>query len=245
VTTLWGHELGLQVYRGEADDVLGRFTAVIRERDPQWIVRVTADNPFNDGAAIDVLAKARQDEARQGFDLMQIGYEPGGADGTSEPVREALRPLPGSDVTGLVVEEIPGTGHPLGIREPEKPPAPPVMPPGLPLGYGVQLARAAAVLEAERSIPTDQPWHRIHVLSWLEAQGRSCCVPPPTGWPDRPDWRWTVDTEDDLTMARTAFRIFGLQASSIGYPEMVRLLDMHPEVTALNQHVVQKAVEED
>ncbi len=55
VTAAWGEALGVRVHRGAVDDVLSRFTAIIRERDPRWIVRVTADDPFMDGAYVNTL----------------------------------------------------------------------------------------------------------------------------------------------------------------------------------------------
>ena len=63
-------------------------------------------------------------------------------------------------------------------------------------------------------------------------------------WPSRPEWRWTVDTPDDLAMARAAFALFGERWSEIGYPEMAAVLDAHPQVTAMNQHVSQKPLVE-
>ena len=45
-------------------------------------------------------------------------------------------------------------------------------------------------------------------------------------------------------MTRSAFELFGLRATRIGYPEMVAVLDRHPEIAQLNRHVVQKEVEQ-
>ncbi|MCH7867868.1 MAG: NTP transferase domain-containing protein [Myxococcales bacterium] len=59
VTESWGHGLGLRVFRGEDENVLSRFTAIIREREPEWIVRITADNPFISAEAVDLLLDAR------------------------------------------------------------------------------------------------------------------------------------------------------------------------------------------
>ncbi len=200
VTEAWGHALGLRVFRGSVVDVLSRCTAIIRARDPEWIVRITADDPFIDGAVVNVLLDAREKEGRRASCL------------------HVARHLAES------------------AGENEIPPSPP-------LGYGAQIARAEAVLRSESEIPPDQPYHRAHVLSWLD-QNDSCSVALPADWPSRPEWRWTVDTFEDLTMTRSAFGLFGLGSTRIGYPEMVALLDGHPEITAINRHVVQKEVEE-
>src|SRR5262245_53254590 len=48
LTADWGEALGLRVWRGSVDDVLSRFTAIIESSRPDWVFRVTADNPFTD-----------------------------------------------------------------------------------------------------------------------------------------------------------------------------------------------------
>lgn len=116
--------------------------------------------------------------------------------------------------------------------------------PRLPLGYGVELVRRDALERADRAIPAAEPWHRVHVTSWLAAHGRIHEAPTPVDWPDRPGWRWTIDTYEDLAMARSAFRLFGERGLAIDYPEMVRRLDVHPEITAMNAHVAQREVED-
>ena len=119
--------------------------------------------------------------------------------------------------------------------------------PRLPVGYGVEMVRRSALERASEEIPEDQFHHRVHVTSWLSSGAANAPVhhvPTPTHWPDRPDWRWTVDTYEDLAMARSAFRVFGLEAASIDYPRMVAQLDAHPEISDLNGHIVQKRLEE-
>jgi spore coat polysaccharide biosynthesis protein SpsF len=116
--------------------------------------------------------------------------------------------------------------------------------PALPLGYGVQLIRRDALERAAIEIPENEHHHRVHVTSWLVAKGRVFDVPTPRAWPGRPDWRWTLDSYEDLAMARSAFRLFGRESSTIDYPTMVARLDAHPEITAMNVHVEEKPLEE-
>jgi spore coat polysaccharide biosynthesis protein SpsF len=124
------------------------------------------------------------------------------------------------------------------------PSAPSVPSPALPMGQGVQLVRREALERAANEIPGDQKHHRVHVTSWLTTHGAVYDVPTPRAWPDRGDWRWTVDTYEDLAMARSAFRLFGLEASSVDYPAIVTCLDRHPEITSMNSHVTPKPLEE-
>jgi len=106
-----------------------------------------------------------------------------------------------------------------------------------PLGYGAELVRAEELLRAESEIPSDRPWHRSDVVSWTRERAGSVAVPLPDEWPDRSHWHWSIDCFEDLAMARTAFALFGLEASTLSYPEMVSILDHHPEVMDLNSCV--------
>jgi len=121
----------------------------------------------------------------------------------------------------------------------------PTQTPRLPVGYTVELVRREALELACREIAANESHHRVHVTSWLSANANTHRVPTPLCWPDRPDWRWTIDTYQDLAMARSAFRVFGDEAATIDYPTMVARLDAHPEITGMNQHTPQDKLEDD
>jgi spore coat polysaccharide biosynthesis protein SpsF len=53
-----GHDLGMRVFRGSEDDVMSRFAAIVRDQPTDWVVRLTADNPFVDAPAVRVLLDA-------------------------------------------------------------------------------------------------------------------------------------------------------------------------------------------
>jgi spore coat polysaccharide biosynthesis protein SpsF len=114
----------------------------------------------------------------------------------------------------------------------------------LPLGYGAEVVRTTALAQASRTIPDDAFHHRVHVTTWLARDRGLLEVPAPEDWPDRGSWRWTVDTYQDLAMARSAFRLFGSEAATIDYPAMVACLDAHPEIPAMNRHPQAKAMGE-
>jgi spore coat polysaccharide biosynthesis protein SpsF len=226
VTEAWGFELGLRVFRGESRDVLSRFLAIGSEAGAEWILRVTADNPFLDAKLINLLLDAR--------------------DATEESKSaDVIRLCGGLPIDGSAAQAD-SIGDPTGISATS---------PSLPLGYGVEMVRLSALERADRKIPADQFHHRIHVTSWFATNssggsagsadvsgdgrenGKFCDVPTPSSWPNRPDWRWTVDTYEDLAMARSAFRVFGLDTATIDYPTMVAQLDAHPEIAAMNRHI--------
>ncbi len=212
VTEAWGFELGLRVFRGHPTDVLSRFVAIGEETRADWLIRITADNPFLDAPVIQLLLDARDaSEAAKQADAIHLRG-------------------------GITIETEPA---PTGPRAPG-----PVCTPRLPLGYGAELMRRDALEVACREITPSEGHHRVHVTSWLYSNAKVHPVPTPHAWPDRPDWRWTVDTYEDLAMARSAFRVFGAEATTIDYPTMVAHLDVHPEITGMNQHIEQKKLED-
>jgi spore coat polysaccharide biosynthesis protein SpsF len=213
VTEAWGFELGLRVFRGHPTDVLSRFLSIADETGADWLVRITADNPFIDAPLIDALLDARDA-------LPKVE-----AEATSEAESEARAAAAGVGAAERPVEMI----RPA---------------PGRPLGYGVELVRADALRRADAGIAANEPHHRSHVTSWLSVYGAIAIAPLPPAWPERSAWRWTIDTYEDLAMARSAFRLFGSEAATIDYPAMVRLLDGVPEIAAMNAHIAQKKLEE-
>lgn len=54
------NKLGVECFRGEEDDVLGRFMMVLDHCKGDLIVRLTADNPFVDGLLVDDLVERFQ-----------------------------------------------------------------------------------------------------------------------------------------------------------------------------------------
>lgn len=187
LTASWGEALGWRVLRGSESDVLSRFASIARVCRPEWIVRITADDPFTDAAIVDLLLDAA----------------------VQAPPSVAL------------VEAAGGV---------------------LPLGYAPQMARGDAVLAADRSATASHD--RAHVLTWVAARSSRRPALLPSAWPERPSWRWTVDTADDLAMAQAAFALFGDAWPAIDYPAMVCALDARPEIPERNAHVRQKAIEE-
>jgi spore coat polysaccharide biosynthesis protein SpsF len=208
VLEAWGFELGLRVFRGDPENLLSHFVSIGRDTRAEWLVRISANNPFLDAKAVDLLLEGRDlSETSKGADLIQLRG-------------------------GLVIESEPDRNRAdIGL---------PVRTPRLPVGYGVELLRRDALERASREIPSAEIHHRVLVTSWLHANAHIHSVPTPIAWPDRPDWRWTIDTYEDLAMARSAFRVFGSEAATIDYPTMVARLDAHPEITGMNQHIDQK-----
>ena len=189
VTAAWGDALGLEVFRGSENDVLSRFTGVIGRTGADVVVRVTADNPFTEGATVRQLVKMLRS-----------------AGDTIEGVRAS--------------------------RSPQQ----------FPLGFVPEVVRSRALLELDTSLAVDASVHRVHVTSGIDVG--ALLYYSDDSLPARPDWRWTIDTVTDLTMARAAFAAAGPAWSDAGYVELVGALDDRPDVTSMNQGVQQKAIED-
>ena len=53
---------------------------------------------------------------------------------------------------------------------------------------------------------------------------------------DRHQWRWTVDTEDDLEFARQVFARFS-GSNEFGFEDVVELIEREPHLARINAHV--------
>ncbi len=57
---------------------------------------------------------------------------------------------------------------------------------------------------------------------------------------DAADLRWTVDTAADLALARRLYEDLGLADHDLPPAQIIAYLRAHPEVAAINAHIVQK-----
>lgn len=110
-----------------------------------------------------------------------------------------------------------------------------------PRGFDFEVFSRAALEEADRSARL--PGHREHVTPYLaeNVSGR-VTVRNVTFEPDRSGYRVTVDTAEDLELVRRLVEDHG--ADRLDCAGIVRVLDAHPDLVALNAHVEQKRVGE-
>jgi spore coat polysaccharide biosynthesis protein SpsF len=57
---------------------------------------------------------------------------------------------------------------------------------------------------------------------------------------DAADLRWTVDTHDDLTLVRRLYEELALAERGVAVEEIIAHVRAHPELAAINAHVMQK-----
>lgn len=216
VTEAWGFELGLRVHRGADDPPLVGLHAIAQETAAEWIVTTRASRPFVDAGLIDALLDAR-DARRESKEAEAIRIGGVDADARLAPPDPADAACAGDDAGPI-----------------------------LPHGYTVEAIRRSALERIHRDgLPAAAAPHDDAATSAGAATGpdaatgaalerRDCRAP--ADWPSRPRWRWSIGSYGDLAMARSAFRLFGREAETIAYPEMVTALDAHPEIAAMNEH---------
>ena len=60
---------------------------------------------------------------------------------------------------------------------------------------------------------------------------------------DRSDWRWTIDTPEDLAFVRSIYERFD-RRSDFSWLDVVKLIEHEPALADINKHVVQKEIEQ-
>jgi spore coat polysaccharide biosynthesis protein SpsF len=111
--------------------------------------------------------------------------------------------------------------------------------PTLPRGADVKVFSTDTLAEVEGL--TDDAADHEHVSLYIyEHPDRYRCVTLQAfGRLRRPDWRWTVDTSEDLEFARAVVGQLGHDFSTI---EAVGLLESRPDLVAINGLILQKPV---
>jgi spore coat polysaccharide biosynthesis protein SpsF len=110
---------------------------------------------------------------------------------------------------------------------------------GMPLGTGVEVVSRDALERSWRD--GQEPKHREHVLEFAYEHPevfRVELVAAPDGL-RRPDYRLTVDVQEDLELVR---KIYRLVAAPRELSEVVATLDEQPELARINAHVAQRTV---
>ncbi|HXV17611.1 MAG TPA: hypothetical protein VD758_12570, partial [Gemmatimonadaceae bacterium] len=58
---------------------------------------------------------------------------------------------------------------------------------------------------------------------------------------DRHDWRWTVDTPEDLEFARQVFRRLGA-TNEFSWLDVVKIIEAEPDLAQINNHLKPKDI---
>ncbi len=114
------------------------------------------------------------------------------------------------------------------------------IPQSFPRGLDTEVFSRAVLEVAARE--ATEPYERVHVTPYFYRNPDRFRLLSVTSDVDRADWRWTVDTPEDLEFVRTVYHAFG-DRSDFGWLEVVALIEREPALAMINQHVVQKSLE--
>ena len=111
--------------------------------------------------------------------------------------------------------------------------------PSFPLGLDVE-AFSRDALETTWNDAVE-PYERAHVTVRMYSGASPFKLLPVTTVPDRHNWRWTVDTQQDLKFAREIFKRFGGR-NDFSWREIVELIEREPALADINGHLRPKDV---
>ena len=110
-----------------------------------------------------------------------------------------------------------------------------------PRGFDFEVFSARALADAQAN--AGEAAQREHVTPYLYANGSGRMTLRNVAWAeDKSGHRITLDSPDDLTLIRALIEHH--QATSLSCEEIIALLDVHPELAAINHHVEQKKLGE-
>jgi len=111
----------------------------------------------------------------------------------------------------------------------------PAYPRGLDVEVFTMLALARAWREAHR------PYEREHVTPYLYEHPELFRLVSITADADYSQYRWTLDTVEDLQLLRAIYASLGIR-DDFGWCDVLQLMQREPQLSEINAHAVQKAV---
>lgn len=94
----------------------------------------------------------------------------------------------------------------------------------------------------------EDPMHRIHGSTYIyTGEGKNKYKTLNISAPkeiNHPQWRWTLDTPEDLLFFLEIFKQLGKNAANYTSGQLAAWLEKHPEIVAINSKVRQKSIEE-
>lgn len=110
-----------------------------------------------------------------------------------------------------------------------------------PRGLDVEVFTSTALAAAWRC--TIESYQRVHVTPYFYENPNLFNIVSLSAEADYGNYRWTLDTPEDLEMIRRVYTHFG-QRQDFGWREVLRLMESEPELAEINSHVRQKMLHE-
>jgi spore coat polysaccharide biosynthesis protein SpsF len=115
------------------------------------------------------------------------------------------------------------------------------IPQSFPRGLDTEVFSRDALARTART--ARQQYERVHVTAYMYRHPEIFNLLSVTSDVDRADWRWTVDTAEDLEFLRQIYRrLNGIE--NFSWMDVVAILDDEPELMWINSHVRQKEIEQ-
>jgi spore coat polysaccharide biosynthesis protein SpsF len=108
-----------------------------------------------------------------------------------------------------------------------------------PRGLDVEVLTLNALEQGWRD--AHKPYEREHVTPYFYEHPELFRLVSLRGWIDYSQYRWTLDTAEDLELLRNMYARFG-NLDDFSWGEAIQLMEHEPELAELNSRVVQKAL---
>lgn len=200
-------QLGYEYYRGKLHDVLDRYFQVAKLHSAGVIVRITADCPIIDPMVIDQTLNAFYGQGPSLITETDIDYQ--------QDTQIQLQKKPAWDFAANRL--------------------PPPWQRTFPIGLDTEVCTFSALEIAWRE--ADQPHHREHVMPFLYEQKNRFRLLLVNHEPDCGNYRWTVDTPQDLELMRLIYNRFGGN-DDFSWLEVLDLFKHEPELAEINADVL-------
>jgi len=109
-----------------------------------------------------------------------------------------------------------------------------------PRGLDTEVFTSGALKQAWHD--AQQPYEREHVTPYLYEHPELFRLVSQRGHTDYSQYRWTLDTPEDLELLRAIYARFD-NGDDFSWGEVIQLMEREPELAELNSHVVQKALQ--
>ena len=221
----------------EGESMLERVVRrVQRAKSIDKVVVATTEDPADDAVAEAAEAMGVHVTRGSEEDVLDRFRQAAEETGAAHIVRVcADSPFVDPDVCDMIVDAYQSSGADYASNK---------LDPSFPLGLDVEVFSREALDKTWSE--AKEPHERAHVTlhMYAPASGKSSLVlKPVVTTPDRHEWRWTVDTLEDLDFAREAFRRLGGR-DDFSWFDVVKLIDEDPALAEINSHLKPKDVTE-
>jgi len=115
------------------------------------------------------------------------------------------------------------------------------IPQSFPRGLDTEVFSFDALERAARR--ARETYERVHVTAYIYRHPEIFSLMSVTSDIDRADWRWTIDTPEDLEFVREVYRRMD-ERGEFSWHDIVKLLEEEPSLMWINSHIRQKDVDE-